>query len=120
MELYYRRSNGILETVVIFLPDLSTILPAGREWKEINQAYKFALFGPEGLEKKEESKAPAASGAAASEEGVKVETEMKEEPSATSGQGKVVADEMETPMAEPGLDPADVEAGDGTVKMEVA
>ena len=61
MELYYRRSNGILETVVIFMPDLSTILPSTQEWKEISQAYKLALFGPEPepaevVEKKEESK----------------------------------------------------------------
>jgi len=52
MELYYRRSNGILETVVIYIPDLHSILPTTQEWKDVTQAYKLAIFGPE-VEKKD-------------------------------------------------------------------
>lgn len=45
MEIYYRRSNGNLETVVYFLPDLSSCVPAQNEWDIITKAYRVALYG---------------------------------------------------------------------------
>ncbi|XP_021950634.1 uncharacterized protein LOC110847903 isoform X2 [Folsomia candida] len=47
MEIYYRRSNGNLETVVYFLPDLSSCVPSLPEWDKITKSYRIALNGPD-------------------------------------------------------------------------
>jgi hypothetical protein len=47
MEIYYRRINGNLETVVYFLPDLSSTLPSPKEWTIITRTYRQALYGPD-------------------------------------------------------------------------
>lgn len=45
MEIYYRRSNGNVETVVYLLPDLSTAAPSASEWTAITSSYRVALKG---------------------------------------------------------------------------
>jgi hypothetical protein len=49
MELYYRRNNGNLETVVYFLPDTSGgAIPGQNEWDSIRSLYRIALYGKDG------------------------------------------------------------------------
>ena len=43
MELYYRRSNGVLETVVFFIPDISTCVPSEEDWRHVGDVYRLAL-----------------------------------------------------------------------------
>jgi len=48
MELYYRRNNGNLETVVYFLPDTNpSTIPGQMEWDTIRSTYRLALYGKE-------------------------------------------------------------------------
>ncbi|CAG7720935.1 unnamed protein product [Allacma fusca] len=55
MELYYRRGNGNVETVIVLLPNIWTALPSRREWEDIQKAYKQVFVGADS----KDSKSPA-------------------------------------------------------------
>ena len=45
MEMYYRRGNGAIETVVVLLPNIWAALPSRKEWEEIQRSFKDAFAG---------------------------------------------------------------------------
>jgi len=133
MELYYRRSNGVLETVVFFIPDISTCVPSEKEWRHIGGAYKLALGEAEdqlGKAKPKDRRIPSIEETKESKvsqepsSGVKEEKEKEESDSITVGSTSEVKEEKVEPMfcqveAETGVNGVASSTEEAEVTMEV-
>jgi len=125
MELYYRRSNGNLETVVYLLPDIWSALPTSSEWTRLKGIYRTALYGEEDKKTPPESTSAGRGGQSENPPVVKVvpagESGVTESPTVSSMGGAEDGTGSEEPPMEVALSEDAAKEEDSSLQqMEVA